>query len=271
MARMHRTRGARAAAAAVAGLAGLALAAGCSGSSSGSAGGGSPSSATTPPLPSPPGAFTVRQVGVTVHLHWTAPGGIGATGYKVTRGGIMLGTLTTTSFVDKNVTPGHRYVYRVFSIDGADQSHGALAQIKVSRPSLASARLSGLYSVTARTTSSSGFSHLVGHATFAWTFTPTCSAGPCAVHLVDNGGLRGLATRSGTEYSFSESGFMGVTCNGAHVDSSATAHFRVMKAKAVDGHWKAARIRGTLDVETPAALGCVSSSNVQAITGQFVA
>jgi hypothetical protein len=270
MAGIHTTRARRAAVAAATALAAAALAAGCSGSSSGS-GAGSPSSSTAPPLPSPPGGFTAKQVGVSVDLHWRMPGGAGATGFKVTRGGVMLTTLTTTSFVDKNVTPGHRYVYRVFSIDGADLSHPAQAQIKVSKPSLGAARLSGLYNVTARTTSDSGFTHLTGHATFAWTFTPSCSDGPCNVHWVDNGGFRAEARRSGTSYSLSFSGFMGVTCNGAHAQSNATAHFKVTKARAVDGHWKVTRIRGTLDVETPAQLGCVSSSNMQDITGQFVA
>jgi hypothetical protein len=44
-----------------------------------------------------------------------------------------------------------------------------------------------------------------------------------------------------------------------------------MKAKAIHGHWRVTRVRGTLDVETPAQLGCVSSSNVQDIAGQLVA
>jgi hypothetical protein len=271
MAGIHTTRAARRAATiGIAALAAVALATGCGGSSSGSA--GSPSSSSTaPPLPPPPAGFKLKQVGVTVHLRWKMPGGAGATGFKITRGGVMLDTLTGTSFVDTNVTPGRRYVYRVISIDGAGQSRPALAQIKVSKPPLTAARLSGLYNVTARTTSDSGFAHLTGHATFAWTFTPSCSAGPCNVHWVDNGGFSGQATRSGTSYSLSFTGFMGVTCNGTHAQSTATAHFRVTKAEAVDGHWKVTRIRGTLDVETPAQLGCVSSSNVQDLAARFVA
>ena len=117
--------------------------------------------------------------------------------------------------------------------------------------------------------SSSGFKHLNGEATYAWHFTPTCAAGPCKVRWSDDG-LHAVATRSGTSYTFTASGFMGVTCGGAHTSSTATVHLQVMRAQAIGGRWKAFLFHGTLDVETSPQLGCVASSNVQSLTGDFV-
>lgn len=254
----------------LAGLAALMPAAACSSASTSSQGGsGSTPTVSPPPAPSPPPGLRLKQVGVTVHLRWRVPGNGGASSFEITRGGVTLDTLSSTTFVDTTARPGHRYVYRVISVRGADQSRPAMAAIKVATPALARARLTGLFNVEGRSVSSSGFTHLSGHATYAWHFAPTCAAGPCQAHWSD-AGLHALVSRSGLSYSFTATGFMGVTCAGAHARSTATAHLQVVRARAIGGRWKAFRFRGTLDVETSAQLGCVASSNVQSVTGDFV-
>jgi hypothetical protein len=250
-------------------LAALTLASACNSASSSSPGSGSTHSVAPPPQPSPPPGLRVKQVGVTVHLRWRVPGNGGASSFEVTRSGVALDTLSSTTFVDTTAKPGHRYVYRVISVRGVDRSRPALAAIKVAKPSLARARLTGLFNVEARSVSSSGFKHLSGTATYAWHFTPTCAAGPCAARWSDDG-LHAVATRSGSSYSFTVTGFMGVTCGGAHTSSTATVHLHVMRAQALSGRWKAFQFHGTIDVETAPQLGCVASSNVQNLTGDFV-
>ncbi len=254
----------------LAAMAALLLATACNSASSTSPGGsGSTASVAPPPPPSSPPGLRVKQVGVTVHLRWRVPGNGGASSFEITRSGVALDTLSSTTFVDTTAKPGHRYVYRVISVRGADQSRPAMAAIKVAKPALARARLTGLFNVEGRSVSSSGFKHLNGEATYAWHFTPTCAAGPCKVRWSDDG-LHAVATRSGTSYTFTASGFMGVTCGGAHTSSTATVHLQVMRAQAIGGRWKAFLFHGTLDVETSPQLGCVASSNVQSLTGDLV-
>ena len=106
------------------------------------------------------------------------------------------------------------------------------------------------------------------NATYGWTFSPRCTGRPCSVRWSGEGS-HATATRSGASYTFSLTAPMNVQCGGHRTTSTATAHFRVTSAEAQDSKWKADKFTGTLDIETPAQLGCVSTSEVDRIDGVF--
>ncbi|MGN6378683.1 MAG: hypothetical protein ACTHNU_07000 [Gaiellales bacterium] len=246
-------------------IAGAALLTGCNSSSTS----GSSSTTTAPTPPGRPSGLTAKQAGVTVRIRWHAPASGSGSTYRVYRGGRLMDQLTKTSFVDDTVTPGRTYTYQVATIRGMERSPRAIATVKVRKPPLAAARLVGLFNVSATPVRTTGLTG-VGNATYAWEFRPRCKAGPCSSRWSWEG-FRAVATRSGTTYTFSYSGNLNVRCGSNSATSNATAHIRVVSAAADHARWKVARITGTLDIETPAQLGCVATSEVDRIRGEFQA
>jgi hypothetical protein len=245
------------------GLAAMAaLLAGCSSSGS--------SASTTTNAPSPPDRpvnLSLEQVGVTVRITWSAPSGGGHIRYRLSRGGNLMDSPTSTSFVDDTIEPGHRYVYSVVAERGGLRSPSATLTIKTHKPPLSTARLAGLFTVSATPLHTSGLSG-VHNTTYGWTFSPLCKAGRCNSRWSAEGS-HAVAARSGASYSFSFTAPMNVQCAGHRTTSTATVHFRVTAAEAENSKWKADKFNGTLAIETPAQLGCVSASEVDRIYGVF--
>jgi YD repeat-containing protein len=81
---------------------------------------------TTPP--SVPTGVTTTVVGDNqVNVSWSAStdtGGSGMAGYRIYRGGVQIGTSTTTSFSDLTVSPFNTYSYTVAAYDGASNVSG---------------------------------------------------------------------------------------------------------------------------------------------------
>lgn len=84
--------------------------------------------APMPPLPAPdttepsvPTGLTVGTVtDTTVPLSWTAStDAVGVTGYRVRRGGAVVGSPTATSYTDTGLTASTSYSYTVSAVDGA--------------------------------------------------------------------------------------------------------------------------------------------------------
>jgi chitodextrinase len=74
--------------------------------------------------PSQPGSLSARAAGATTAtLSWAAStDNIGVAGYRVSRGGTLLGTVTTTSYADSGLIAGSSYGYSVVAFDGAGNS-----------------------------------------------------------------------------------------------------------------------------------------------------
>jgi hypothetical protein len=80
---------------------------------------------TKPTTPGQPTASLVTQT--TLKLTWTAStdaGGSNLTGYKVFRNGTQIGTPTTNTYNDTNLTANTAYAYTVVAYDGAGNNSG---------------------------------------------------------------------------------------------------------------------------------------------------
>jgi chitodextrinase len=77
--------------------------------------------------PSTPGSPAVAATGAsTARFTWTAStDNVGVTGYRVSRGGVVRGTVTTTQFNDTGLVPGTTYQYSVVALDAATNVSGA--------------------------------------------------------------------------------------------------------------------------------------------------
>jgi acid phosphatase type 7 len=79
--------------------------------------------ATTPPdttRPTAPANLTATAVGSSVSLAWTAStDNVGVSAYDVIRGGVVVGTSTTTSYSDAAVNPNTTYTYTVKARDAS--------------------------------------------------------------------------------------------------------------------------------------------------------
>lgn len=86
-------------------------------------GGGTPDTQA----PTTPGSLQSSNVTATsATLSWTAStDNVGVTGYNVSRNGVPLSTVTSTSFADAGLSPGTTYAYSVVAIDGAGNTSSA--------------------------------------------------------------------------------------------------------------------------------------------------
>jgi hypothetical protein len=77
--------------------------------------------------PSTPGNPQVTATGTTTaRFSWTAStDDSGVTGYRVSRDGAVLGTVTTTQYNDSGLTPGATYLYSVVALDAAGNESAA--------------------------------------------------------------------------------------------------------------------------------------------------
>lgn len=84
---------------------------------------------TTPP--SVPANLSVTGTTTsTVSLSWTAStDNVGVTGYKIYRGGVVVGTSTITSFTNANLTPSTTYTYTVSAYDAAGNNSTSSASV----------------------------------------------------------------------------------------------------------------------------------------------
>ncbi|HEY3209849.1 MAG TPA: fibronectin type III domain-containing protein [Actinomycetota bacterium] len=244
-----------------------------------SGGGGKPTEAR----PSGPASRSVGSpVGLTVKadtapigvtLTWGAPSGKAEIlGYLVYRNGTQIGSVPadTTTYTDTNVMPGETYTYGVVTRGGGFvRSERASAVVEVPVPGLAAARLEGVFDVTAKTISQSGYVGKLGKLNLGWSFHPNCHTGPCGVHWSDvtSGSLRAILARRGTTYSGTDEGKFIGRCGRTRLPSTLTIKLRVTRAEVVIGEWRAVKFVGTLKESHPAQLGCVGGGATFLIKG----
>jgi hypothetical protein len=94
-----------------------------------------PSSPSDTQAPTTPGNLTAANVtSSSATLNWTAStDNVGVTSYDVSRGGVLLGSVTGLSYVDSGLGPSSTYAYTVVARDAAGNSSGPAA-ISVSTP-----------------------------------------------------------------------------------------------------------------------------------------
>jgi hypothetical protein len=212
---------------------------------------------------------------IGVKLTWSAPRGKAKVlGYLVYRNGTQISSLPadTTTYTDTNVIPGEAYTYGVVTRGaGFIQSERASSVVEVPIPALSTARVDGVFDVTAKTVSQSGYVGKLGTLKLGWNFRPNCHTGPCGVHWSDitSGSLRAILARRGRVYSGTDEGKFFGHCGRTTLPSTLTIKIRVTKAEIVVGEWRAVRFVGTLKESHSARLGCVSGGATFLIRGNL--
>lgn len=235
----------------------------------------SPSSAPPPIVASPVGFTAEGQTDpFGVVLTWSAPVGQSLQGYRIYRAGIQIAAVPsgTTTYLDSNVTPGHTYTYEILT-RGEDvfQSVKVSTDVKVPVPALSTARVDGTFSSKLKTTSQFGYVGSLGHFTLGWNFNPKCKQGACTVTLKDLSikDLKTTLTRKGVDYGGTDSAkFLG-SCGGVAQTSTLTIDLKVVKARMIDGEWRATKLTGTVVESHPSALGCTSGGAHFSVTATF--
>jgi hypothetical protein len=213
----------------------------------------------------------------SISLHWVQPpGATPVETYEVFRDGVELAFVLapTTTYTDGTVVPGTSYSYEVEprSSGGSVAAGRTAVSVETPVPSLASARVQGDFSVKVRVISQTGFQTFTNSYTLGWHFEPDCETGACRVTWTDlaQDSLRATLKRKGAAYSGSDSGRLNVKCGDAEVRSTLELSFEVIKAKGIDGEWRASRLKGTLMQSETAQLGCVASEAELSITATLV-
>lgn len=237
-------------------------------------------SPTAVPSPTPsvaaPAALKAKAGGFSVTLTWSQPSaGTPVESYEIYRDGDLVATVeaSATAYEDDEVLPGRRYSYAVEALGGGASSQSVSVSAETKTPPLKAARVEGVFNVRFERISSSGYSRLAGKFSRGWEFKPRCATGPCAVRWNDVGekSLRAVLPLRGAKYRGSDSGKFNTRCGETMTVSSLTIEFRVTKAKAMSGDWRATRLEGTVTQSEAAQLGCVSSGATSLIKAKLVA
>jgi hypothetical protein len=244
------------------------------------AGGGGDAASATPAAPSPtavaaPQTMDAHPAAFVVVLTWAQGEGLPVSYYAVTRDGRPVTTLppTTTTWIDRSVTPQTRYAYAVAAV--ASDGTRATTRVVAKTPTapLATARFQGTFNVRLHATSHFGFSNFHGeHQTAGWRSTPACRKGPCDTTLVDLHRKDFLLTltRTGASYQGTVSISGIVKCAGADVTSTFTVSVYAMDAGAVRDRWVVTKVQGTMTQSETAQLGCIASGATYAVNGSLV-
>lgn len=229
------------------------------------AGDGATSTGKKGPGPAqPPSDFAADPAALSVALTWTAPaGGPDIERYAIYRDGHWLTSLTgaETSYSDDGVLPGKEYSYEIEARAKETVAPRVSVSAETPVPSLRAARLAGFFNVKTRFRSQSGYGDYDA-PTFGWRFTPKCKEGACDVRWNDlhTKRIHGKLERHGARYRGSYTGDFYMECSSAQVTTSLEIDLKVVKARALNGEWRATRVVGTIDQSEAAQLGCRSSA-----------
>lgn len=182
-------------------------------------------------------------------------------------GSVIVNDVTTTTYRDRTVWPGASYVYSVHAIGGdGSKSKEAKTKIKLGKPPLDQARLSGEYDV--RMTPAS-FENTTKPDPFAarFEFKPTCSPseGACDVRwTVAYGVATGVLARSGLSYDGTAHGtYLLRDCHGDDANVTIAIHVEVKAARSGgDRSWEVSRIEGTFSQVSEIPSGCSGGVNI---------
>jgi hypothetical protein len=235
----------------------------------------SPSPSAPPIVPAPVGFAAKGQTApFGVVLTWIAPAGP-VQGYRIFRAGVQIAAVPsgTTTYTDSNVDAGKSYTYDILTRgEGLFQSTKVSTDVKVPVPALSTARLDGTFNVKLKTTSQYGYVGSLGSLTLGWNFKPKCGQGACNVTMKDLSikDLKTTLTRKGATYSGTDSAKFIGSCGGVQGTSTITVELHVVKARAIEGEWRATKLEGTVVESHPSVLGCVSGGAHFSVTAPFV-
>jgi hypothetical protein len=230
------------------------------------------SSPSSPPNVLAPTGLASKVDFLSVQLTRTEPaGGAAVTGFNIYRDGLPIGDVdaTTTTYTDTTVQPGNDYTYHVEAVSGDVASSRADLPVHVEFPSKTLARVQGIWSVTAKTLFSSGFTKYPKSFTLGWSFKPKCKTGPCAIAWKDLSTKSFSATLKRTKGSYkgSDSGDFNGRCGSTHTTTTLTITFKVTEAAVIEGKWLATTVKGTIKQVDPAQSGCVEGHATISVTG----
>jgi hypothetical protein len=238
-------------------------------------GGGGDAAGESEPAPKsvlPPVGFSATADGFTVRLAWSAPSDSAKiVGFEITRNDRPLtsASASATSASD-DVSPGKTYRYEIRSKGVGADSDWVSDEVKVKTPSLKEARVEGDFGVTVKIVSQSGYASFE-KGNYGWHFKPKCRHGACDIVWRDvvMKNVHAVLKQKGKEYSGTYHGFFGITCGGTHSSSTVDVSFKVMKARALAGEWRATKLEGTVENSEVSQFGCVSGSATVSIKGSL--
>jgi chitodextrinase len=107
-----------------------------------------PADGSAPSVPTKVSAAVLSPT--SARITWAAStDNVAVTGYRVTRDGVLVGSPTTTSFVDSAMPAGAKHTYRVLAYDAAGNASATSAAPTVTAPAAAPNGLTGKYYDTA--------------------------------------------------------------------------------------------------------------------------
>lgn len=141
-------------------------------------------------------------------------------------------------------------------------------------PPLSNARLAGEFDVVTKVTAVSGINTRRGSIdTGTWRFTPTCPSGACNARLRIEYG-RFLTTEHIARITLKKAGsaYKGSTttplteCNFKDVPGVMTVRLEVTRGEWIDGKWRAAKVAGKYDYDSPATTSGIFRCSAAHIT-----
>ena len=236
-------------------------------------GGGSPSgeSRAEPKSVLPPVGFSATADGFTVKLSWSAASGSAPiVGYEIQRNGktFASSSATGTSATDDDVRPGKQYRYEIRAKGKTTSSDWVADEVKIKVPPLREARVEGDFGITSHEVSHYGYS-TYETPSFGWEFKPKCRHGACDVAWHDVGlkSIHALVDEKHGRYHGTYHGYFLSSCNGTHSVSDVDLSFKVIKARAIAGEWRATKLEGTVENTEASQFGCVSGHAEVAFKG----
>ena len=209
----------------------------------------------------PPVGFSATADGFTVSLAWTAPSeSAKIVEYEIRRNDRPLTTaFASATSTSDDVRPGKTYRYEIRSKGVRATSDWVYDEVKVKTPPLRQARLEGDFGATENVISFSGYDTFTHN--FAWHFVPKCRDGACDViwSASNYDSRHSLLKQKGTTYTGTYHGFFNGHCGETRSISTVDFTFKVVKAKPVEGEWRATKLEGTVEQSEVAQFGCVAS------------
>jgi len=230
--------------------------------------------------PSPTGSglkvtsFTATPVsGGQVNLAWSGSGK-GIYGYELYRDGRFIEIFTTLTYTDYHVQPGRTYEYKVSVQDSrGDFSDEATTTVTTpAAPPLSDARLAGRYGATLKFLSENYTNIKVGQ-TFRerWTIRPRCATGACSVvvHRGQIGEVPAKLRQHGNLYTGTGTD-LGSRCGSTKTRQTSTITIKVVRARFIQGVWRAGAFSGTQSDYTPAGSGCTVGQSKLSVSGRIL-
>lgn len=217
-----------------------------------------------------------RQLDPSITLRWSEPPEGGEpTAYRIERDGVTLvdpgeETTATTTFVDRDVTFGQRYEYRVVALgSGGPSLPSPTIAVLLPRPPTTSAQLTGVYAVHLRVREARALSSALGigdptpgaTATDRWTFEPVCST-PSSACPTRWEGLHGHLAANGRSWTGTVMGPEARCGGGTKVAAPTRFDLRVIGARGDSDAWVVQSFEGSVSISFHCAGFLISSGSV---------